>query len=269
MPADVCAFLTAQGYSTDRSDMNLASIAIGDLAGTQTVTRRVTNVSDKTSTYTSSVSLPGIDATVTPSTLTLAPGETATFTIAFARTTAPIGKYTAGSLTWSDRKHEVRSPIVIKPVPTAAPVEVFSTGGPVSWQVKTGYVGPLTATVGGLVAATKTPWTVPQDPDQDFEPAVPDGTFKFDVSVPAGSVLRAGIYEDAIAPTGTDLDLFVFRGTTAVGVSSDNDSNEEVTVTNTSTTATYSVYVHGFDTNGPSATGTLFTWVVGTTPAGT
>jgi hypothetical protein len=86
--------------------------------------------------------------------------------------------------------------------------------------------------------------------------------------VASGSVLRAGIYEDAIASSGSDLDLFVYRGETPVGASSDNDSNEEVTVTNTSTAATYSVYVHGFDTNGASATGTLFTWVVGTTPAG-
>lgn len=268
VPASTCSFLTGLGYSTDRSDMNLASIAIGDLAGTQTVMRRVTNVDEKTSTYTAAVSLSGIDATVTPSSLTLAPGETAGFTVAFARTSAPLNKYTAGWLTWSDGRHEVRSPIVIKPVAMATPTEVFSTGAPVSWQVKTGYVGSLAATVGGLVPATKTPWTVAQDPDQDFDPADATGTFKFDLAVASGSVLRAGIYEDAITPSGTDLDLFVYRGETLVGARWDNDSSEEVTVTNTSTAATYSVYVHGFDTKGPSATGTLFTWVVGTTPAG-
>ena len=32
------------GYSTDPSDLNQASIAIGDMAGTQTVKRKVTNV---------------------------------------------------------------------------------------------------------------------------------------------------------------------------------------------------------------------------------
>ena len=31
VPASTCSFLTGLGYSTDRSDMNLASIAIGDL----------------------------------------------------------------------------------------------------------------------------------------------------------------------------------------------------------------------------------------------
>jgi subtilisin family serine protease len=264
-----CNTLQSLGYSFDRSDMNLASIAIGDLAGTQTVTRRVTNVDSKAATYRAEVSLSGISATVTPSTLTIAPGETKSFTIAFARTTAPLNAYTAGWLTWHDKgDHTVRSPIVIKPVPMAAPTEVSSNGSPVSWQVKTGYAGTLNASVGGLVPATTTAWTVAQDPDQTFNPADATGTFKFDVSVPAGSVFRAGIYEDAIAPTGTDLDLYIYRGATLVGASSDNDSNEEATVTNNSTTATYSVYVHGWSTNGPSAAGTLFSWVVGTTPAG-
>ena len=269
VPAATCDAVEAAGFSTDRSDMNLASIAIGDLAGTQTITRRVTNVDSKQATYHAEVSLSGIDAVVSPSTLTLNPGETKAFTIAFTRTSAPLHAYTAGWLTWHDKGvHTVRSPIVIKPVPLAAPVEVVSDGSPVSWEVKTGYTGALDATVGGLVPATTTAYTVAQDPDQDFDPAVATGTFKLDVSVPAGSVLRATISEDAITPSGTDLDLFVYRGSTLVGLSSDNDSNETATVTNTTTTATYSVYVHGFDTNGPSAAGTLFTWVVGTTPAG-
>jgi subtilisin family serine protease len=264
-----CDAVQAMGYSTDRSDVNLASIAIGDLAGTQTVTRRVTNVGSKAATYHAEVSLSGITAEVSPSTLTLAPGETKAFTISFARTTAPLNAYTAGSLTWHDKgDHTVRSPIVIRPVAFSAPAEVTSTGSPVSWQVKTGYTGALNATVGGLVPATATPWTVTEDPDQTFDPASSEGTFKYDVSVPAGSVLRAGIYEDALSPSGTDLDLYVYRGSTLVGLAADNDSNEQATVTNTSTTATYSVYVHGFATNGPSATGTLFSWVVGTTPAG-
>ncbi len=41
-----CTALKSLGYSTDPSDLNVASIAIGDLPGAQTVTRTVTNVSD-------------------------------------------------------------------------------------------------------------------------------------------------------------------------------------------------------------------------------
>ena len=39
-----CTALKTAGFSTDASDMNVASIAIGDLAGVQTVKRQVTNV---------------------------------------------------------------------------------------------------------------------------------------------------------------------------------------------------------------------------------
>ena len=50
-PAPLCAGV---GYSIDPSDFNVASIAIGDLAGVQTVTRKVTNVGAATATYTAS-----------------------------------------------------------------------------------------------------------------------------------------------------------------------------------------------------------------------
>ena len=266
--AGTCNALAGLGYSFDRSDMNLASIAVGDLAGTQTVTRRVTNVSRKASTYSWSASISGIDVAVSPSTLTLAPGQTAEYEVTFTRTTADLNRYTAGQLTWTDGTHVVRSPVVIRPVPMAAPINVVSNGTPVSWQVKTGYVGTLTASVGGLVPATQSAWSLTQDPNQAFAVADPAGTFKFDVSVPAGATFRTGIYADAITPAGTDLDLYVYRDGTQVGSSSDGDSNEEVTLTNNGTTGTYSVYVHAFFTNGPTATGQLFSWVVGSVNAG-
>ena len=50
-----CTALKAAGFSTDASDMNVASIAIGDLAGVQTVKRQVTNVGSAAATYTASV----------------------------------------------------------------------------------------------------------------------------------------------------------------------------------------------------------------------
>ena len=260
----------------DTSDYNSPSIAIGDLAGVQTVTRRVTNVGAGSATYTPTVTgMSGITAVVSPSSLTLSPGQTGSFTVAFTRTTAALNAYStasSGQLTWSDGTHNVRIPLVIRPVAIATPAELSSNGAPISWQVKTGYNGALNANVGGLVAATQTPWTVAQDPDQTFNPADPTGTFLYSTaSVPANTVFRAGFYEDAITPTGTDLDLFVYRCSPAcslVGQSADGDSNEEVTHVNTGVAATYNVYVHGWSTNGPSASGTLFTWIVTTANAG-
>jgi hypothetical protein len=111
--------------------------------------------------------------------------------------------------------------------------------------------------------------TVAQDPDQTFNRLDPTGTFSTNVVVPAGAVFRSTITEDAIAPNGTDLDMFVFSGAAQVGASADGDSNEEVTLRNGGASPlTLTVYLHGFSTNGPSATGTLFTWTVGTASAG-
>jgi hypothetical protein len=164
----------------------------------------------------------------------------------------------------------VRIPLVVRPVAFGAPTEVSSNGSPVSWQVRIGYNGPLNATVGGLVPATQTAFTVAQDPDQTFVRTDPTGTFKTDVVVAPGAVFRTGIYEDALTPNDTDLDMFVYNGATQVGASADGDSNEEVTLRNGGVApVTLTVYIHGFSTgSAPSASGTLFTWTVGTVSAG-
>jgi subtilisin family serine protease len=265
----VCTQLKNAGYSFDRSDMNVPSIAIGDLAGVQTVKRRVTNVDNRTATYTAAAALTGVDVSVSPASFSIAPGQTKTIEVSFTRTTAAIGKYVGGSLRLVGGGHTVRIPLVARPVPFGTATEVSSNGSPVSWQARIGYNGPLAASVGGLVPATQAAFTVARDPDQTFVPTDPTGTFKTEVVVPAGAVFRSGIYEDALSPSGTDLDMYVYRGATRVGVSADGDSNEEVTLTNGGAPLTLTVYIHGFSTgSAPSAAGTLFTWVVGTASAG-
>ena len=266
----VCTQLKNAGYSFDRSDMNVPSIAIGDLAGVQTVKRRVTNVDNRTATYTASGSLDGVNVVVSPASFSIAPGQTRTIEVSFTRTTAALAKYVGGSLALVGGGHTIRIPMVVKPVPFGTATEVSSNGSPVSWQARIGYNGPLNATVGGLVPATQVPFTVAQDPDQTFVRTDPTGTFKTDVVVPAGSVFRTGIYEDALTPNNTDLDMFVYSGTTRVGASADGDSNEEVTLTNGGANpVTLTVYIHGFSTgSAPSATGTLFNWLVGKVSAG-
>lgn len=259
-----CGCLPPSVPAIAASDLNLASIQINGLAGNETVTRRVTNVGDRSATYRASASLSGFEVDVVPSTLRLAPGETKSFTVTVTRGDATLNRYTAGTLTWSGDRRRVESPLVIRPVPLTAPGEVSSNGSPVSWQVRPGYNGTLTAAVGGLIPATQTPFTVAQDPDQSFNQADPTGTFKHDIVVPNGALLRAGIFEDAITPAGTDLDVFMFRGTTFVGQSADADSNEVVTTRNTTgAEAKYTVYIHGFDTVNPTASGTLFSWIIG------
>ncbi|MFH8249529.1 S8 family serine peptidase [Microbacterium sp. B2969] len=143
--ADWLSFLAGSGYSIqpapaiDPSDLNQASISIGSLAGTQTVTRSVTALT--AGTYTASVSgLPGITATVSPASLTLAVGETKSFTVTVTRGSAAANAWSTGSLTWKGAGKTVRAPIAVRPTVIDAPDEVTGTGqsGSTTVQVKGG-----------------------------------------------------------------------------------------------------------------------------------
>jgi subtilisin family serine protease len=262
-----CTTLAGMGFSFDPSDLNLASIAIGDLLGAQTVKRTVTHVGSGPATYTASLTgLAGLNVSVDPSSLTLNPGQSESFTVSFTNVSAPLNAYLGGQLTWSDGVHNVRTPIVIRPVPLSAPASVFGNGGPISYEVKFGYTGAFAATARGLIPATTFAGTVTDDPGDSFSPGGP-GTVSFDVVVPAGSTYARFALFDDFTDGNDDLDLYVFRGGTLVGVSGGVTSAEEVNLVNP-VAATYTVWVHGFDTDGPDANFTLFSWVLGTADAG-
>ena len=263
----------------DPSDLNLASIAIGDLVSIQTVRRTVKNVGDIAATYNATVVPPaGITATVNPTSFTIPAGGTQTYTVTFTRTTAAFNAYQAGSLTWSDGTHIVRSPMIVRPVAILAPAEVSGTGtsGSTNWNITTGYTGALALDKRGLIPAVKSAdTTVADDPTNNFDTATPDanqGISVHDVAVPAGTSLARFQLFDDFTDGADDLDMFVYRvnadlSKTLVGLSAGATSAEVVTLSNP-TAATYKVYVHAFQTDGPDAVYNLFSWVLGATDAG-
>lgn len=273
------------GNTIDPSNLNLASIAIGDLVKPQTVTRTVRNVSNSASTYNATVtSFAGISVTVNPTSFTIQPGETKSYTVTFSWLNAPTNNnvYQSGFLTWSDGTHSVRSPLVVRPIALLAPATVSGTGttNNTTYNISTGYTGPLTYAVRGLVAAdTKENEVVQDDPTNNFNTATPDtnqGFKKYTYVVPAGTTLvRFALFDD-FTDGADDLDLFVYNTTNPaspvlVGSSNSGTSAETVTQSFTNPTAaaiTYTVYVHGWETDGPDATFTLFSWVLGTANAG-
>ena len=264
--AATCNALSGAGYSLDPSDLNVASISIGALAGAQTIKRTVTNVGSSTSTYTATLQgLTGITRTITPSSLTLAPGQSGAFTINFTRTTATLNAFSGGQLYWSDGTHTVRSPITIRPVALAAPVQVSSAGGPISYNVTFGYTGAFSATGRGLIPATQTNGTVADDPGDSFSPTGP-GVVAIPVTIPAGTTYARFSLFDANVTPGSDIDLYVYRGTTLVGASGGGTSAEEVNLLNPPAD-NYTVYVHGFGVPG-TANFTLFSWLLGSASAG-
>ena len=138
----------------------MASIAIGDLAGVQTVTRKVTNVGDQAETYTASYTgLAGITVAL-PASFSIAKGATKSFNVTFTTAGAALNTYVGGQFTLTgDKGHVVRIPVVIRPVALAAPTQVSG-----SYNVTFGYTGPFTATARGLVPAAVSPGTVADDP---------------------------------------------------------------------------------------------------------
>jgi hypothetical protein len=239
----------------DPSDFNGPSIAIGDLAGSQTVTRTLTNVDRKRATYMVSVTgLAGLAVSVTPSKFTINPGKSQKVSITITRTTAALNAYVGGYVTWSDGRHKVRVPVVVTPVALGAPAQV--TG---SYSVKFGYDGAFTATGRGLVPATTFTDTV----------AINDYNV-YTITVPAGNTYTRFSLFDANSTPGSDLDLEVYNSAFAlIGSSGGSTAAEEVSFRNLAA-GTYYVLVVGYAAPAPatSADYTLFTWLLDSTDAG-
>jgi hypothetical protein len=254
----------------DPSDLNQPNIAIGELAGSQTVTRTVTNVGPA-ATYNVSVDAPaGIDVTVSPSSITLDEGGSASYEVTFTTTSAAtIGDTVFGSLTWSHGPHNVRSQLVVTPVQLAAPSEVLGSGadGDVTYEVAFGYEGDFTALAHGMVEANTNDGNVVDDPANDINTALGSGvgvTFEF-VTVPANTAYTRFALFDDYTDGVDDLDLYIFGPTGFVGGSGSGTSAEQVDVL-FPVPGTYIAVVHGWQTDGPDANYTLFDWSISADP---
>jgi hypothetical protein len=251
----------------DPSDLNVPSIAIGNLPGIQTVTRTVTNVG-AAGVYTPSVTgMAGIEVSVNPASLDLSAGESATFEVTFTRTTAPLNAYTGGFLTWSDGIHDVRLPMVVKPIEIGAQAQVNGNGveGSTSFPVVFGYDGDYIAGAHGLVPALQTAGNVADDPGNSFVPFGP-GTTLHMITVPPGQAYARFSLFDDYTDGNDDLDLYVYypNGSSAGG-SGSGTSAEEVNVL-FPPPGDYYVFVHGWQTDGADANYTLFSWSFSATP---
>jgi subtilisin family serine protease len=261
-------------------NLNLASITIAEVLGKATITRTVTNVGDTESTYTASASLPGYTVTVSPSTLTLAPGAKATFTVNLTNNSAAQGAWSYGSLTWNDGTHTVRSPLTAKAAMIAARAEISSeaTSGTHAMSIGTGYTGAMTVKKAGLKAATRNSGTVGVDHTADGGVAAcmaggGSGVNSFQVTVPAGALAARFSLKDEDtsgfkAGATDDLDLFVLNSAGAIVGSSGTATSNELITLNAPAAGTYRVCVLGYAPHNGSATYTMSSWVLSTADTG-
>jgi hypothetical protein len=264
-PGSFCSAYTA----IDPSDLNTPSIAIGDLAGVQKVSRTVTNVSGQRLTLNASMSgMSGFSVVIAPSSITLNPGETRTFDVTFTRLSATLNAYTGGQLRWTGDGYSVRSPVVVRPVALAAPASVTASPGGTSYNVTFGYSGPFTATARGLVAANITTGSVADDPTDGTCSLTSPNAQLIPVAIAAGTTYaRFSLFDADVAPGGTDIDLCVFNSANAlVGGSGSGTSAEEVNLLNPAAD-TYTVVVQGWGVVGSSPF-KLHTWLLGSADAG-
>ncbi len=275
--ADWAGFLAGRGYRAAfaapplrASNLNQPSIAVDELTGRETVRRTVTNVDDKTSTYSVDVrGFDGISVTAVPSVFTLAPGQRQTLTLRVVRDSADLGTYQVGTVRLGDSTggHVVRLPIAVRPVGVRAPREV-SLDGSDRLTTRSGLDGTLVAKIRGMVPGVDAVGNGTDTQGADFDPVL-DGLWSQTIEV--GGPAELVRVQTMPGDRADDLDLFVLDENGApVGEAASGSAAETVTLRGLAA-GTYTVYVQPWFVADPSGetTFTVRTFQVPRQPTGT
>ena len=269
-----CDELATAGFSFAPADLNQPNVAVSRLASRQTVTRRVTNLSDSSDTYTAEITPPaGMAVQVEPSTLSLGPGESATFDVTLTYQSGPLDQWRFGSLVWRGADRSVRSVLAARPVSIVAPAEIttFGGSGSLTFDVQFGYSGGYTPRVHGLRLPLIINGFVDNDPTKTFTFRGTNGVTSHLIDVPANQLyLRFALF-DALTDGDDDLDMYVFYcpddvSCVRIGESGEATSQERFDQSFPAA-GRYAVLIHGFETDevngGPGANYQLLSWSFG------
>ena len=236
-PASDC---TTYGTLDETYNYNLPSITVGAVIGT-TVTRRVTNVGLASATYSASGTTPtGFAMVVSPVSLTLAPGETGSFTVQLVASGAVDSVWGFGSLTWSDGVHVVRIPVSAragKAITAPALLTGTTLSGTRLITVKTGFSGRMSANKGGMknVAMGSSVALVAGGLDSAALKSaciagVDTASVKvYPVTIPAGTIVARFALRDAdVGTAGDDNDMGLLAPDNTWLYSGNDGSNEQV-----------------------------------------
>jgi hypothetical protein len=274
-PASDC---TLYGTLDETYNLNLPSITVGSVQTTVPVTvrRKVTNVGSTTATYNATASVPGFTTLVSPASLTLAPGASASFTVKLTAAGAAASVWQFGSLTWTDGTHVVRSPIQArtgKAITSPAELTSDKLSGSKLFPVMTGFSGRMTANKGGLKEVTVgDPVTLVPGPLSSAAlktaciAGVDTASVKvYNVTVPAGTIVaRFALRQLETSDASDDNDMGLLSPSGTWTYSGNDGSNESVQVSSPAAGA-YKVCVVAYGSGKPTMTHKLSSWVV--TPA--
>ena len=277
-PASDC---TNIGTLDETYNLNLPSITVGTVTGSVIVARNVTNVGTSSATYTAAVTTPpGFNTTVSPTSLTLAPGETKSFTVTIAGAGAAEGVWQFGQLVWSDGTHTVRSPIQAKAGKAiSAPTEFTDTKGSGSklFTVRTGFSGRMGVLKGGLKDVT-------MGAETSLTPLATSSTTlltrcrsatnyasiaKYNFTVPAGAIVaRWALRQADTGNVNDDFDMIVSYPNGTTSAYSGNDGSDEVLQVVAPAPGTYRVCVLAYGSTASPMKHKLSSWIVSPGDAG-
>ena len=266
-PQSAC---TTYGTLDQTYNFNLPSITVSAVLGTTVVTRKVTNVSAAASTYSATASMPGFTVAVNPSTFTLLPGDSQTFTVTLTTAGALEGQWNYGSLVWTDGTHTVKSPMTArsgKTIASPALVTATTVSGSRLITVQTNFSGRMSANKGGLKAVTmEASVALTPNPAANAAAVCASGLSTtavkvYPVVIPAGAIVARFELRDAdVGAAGDDNDLVIVAPNGSNVYSGNAGSNERVELVNPAA-GNYKVCVHAYD-GAASMTHSLSSWIV-------
>ncbi|WP_442320000.1 S8 family serine peptidase [Arthrobacter psychrolactophilus] len=195
--------------STAPRDMNLASFAVGSLAGKVTVTRTVTAL--QAGMYRATANVPGVNVKVTPSVLNFAQaGQQRTFKVTFENASAPLGKFAMGNIVWQGQGATVTSPVAVRPLAAIVAPEITFTSdqgtGTGKIPVVSGTNAPVALTLNGLSKADSSAVELTPGP---LVVGTNASNYLKEVTVPVGTELAK--FQVISSDAGADYDMVVFN----------------------------------------------------------
>jgi hypothetical protein len=252
-------------------NLNLPSITLGAMVGPTVVRRAVTNVGNAAATYTATASLPGMTVAVTPSTLTLNPGQSANFTVTVTpAASTPKFTWQYGSLVWTDGTHVVRSPLQANlGTSVTAPSDLAATtvSGSRTFTIGTGFGGKLTALKGMKDVTLGAAVVLTANPNINISAACSAGAtlpslMVYNMAVPAGAIVaRFALRQADVSGPQDDNDLAVVAPNGAVIISGGGTSHETLELLNPAA-GNYRVCVQAYASPNPTMTHQLSSWIV-------
>ncbi|PYG99538.1 protease [Arthrobacter stackebrandtii] len=195
--------------ATAPRDMNVASFAVGSLAGKVTVTRTVTAVTPGM--YKVTANVPGVNVKVVPPSLNFAKaGQQRTFKVTFENKNAALGEFAMGHLSWQGPGTTVTTPVAVRPLPVLVDPELsFSTDqgtGSGNIPVVSGSSAPVNLSLNGLAKADSSDIELVPGP---IAVATNASNFLKEVVVPEGTELAK--FQLLSSDPAADYDMLVFN----------------------------------------------------------